>query len=319
MNISDKLTPEERELARLLGRPATSEQPGADLDARIMAMANKPLPAPVATAPLSVRRSSWSRRRGVTSSLAVAASLVLVVGLAWQLRPTPPPAPDLHTASADSVTVPAAAPPVADHATAEAADAPSTVPIPAAPAEVAAGDDKAETEKSAASHATATAAKANAAKTVDPQVRAAREAAVRSAPVFDPEPHISAASLPAPPAPAMAPQPSEQSAAQASSGAVPLAESAARVAAPRAAPSAVAPLPRSAPQNVKNAQNERSQQQWQSEIDNDAALSRRHWLKRIRERRDSGDLAGARLSLQRFVQDYPEAHIPRDLRPLLQD
>ncbi|WP_433851866.1 hypothetical protein [Stenotrophomonas nitritireducens] len=35
--------------------------------------------------------------------------------------------------------------------------------------------------------------------------------------------------------------------------------------------------------------------------------------------RDDGDLDAARASLRRFVQAYPEARIPRDLRPLLAD
>lgn len=55
-----------------------------------------------------------------------------------------------------------------------------------------------------------------------------------------------------------------------------------------------------------------------SDIDADAALPVRDWLTRIRERRDAGDIDGARASLKRFARDYPEARIPRDLRPLLQ-
>lgn len=51
--------------------------------------------------------------------------------------------------------------------------------------------------------------------------------------------------------------------------------------------------------------------------DADAQLPRRQWLERIRARRAEGDLDSARASLERFVQTYPEARIPRDLRPLL--
>lgn len=54
-------------------------------------------------------------------------------------------------------------------------------------------------------------------------------------------------------------------------------------------------------------------------IDGDARLPRRQWLQRIRARRVDGDLDNARASLERFMQVYPEARIPRDLRPLLGD
>lgn len=53
-------------------------------------------------------------------------------------------------------------------------------------------------------------------------------------------------------------------------------------------------------------------------VDADAALPRRQWIKRIRERRDAGDLDTARASLERYLQAYPEARIPGDLRALLE-
>jgi hypothetical protein len=52
-------------------------------------------------------------------------------------------------------------------------------------------------------------------------------------------------------------------------------------------------------------------------VDADAALPRRQWIKRIRERRDDRDLDTARASLERYLQQYPEARIPEDLRELL--
>ena len=52
-------------------------------------------------------------------------------------------------------------------------------------------------------------------------------------------------------------------------------------------------------------------------VDADAALPRRQWIKRIRERRDAGDLETARASLERYLEHYPEARIPGDLRELL--
>ena len=57
----------------------------------------------------------------------------------------------------------------------------------------------------------------------------------------------------------------------------------------------------------------------QTSVDADAALPRRQWLQRIRERRDAGDRDTARASLERYLQHYPETRVPRDLRQLLDD
>jgi hypothetical protein len=54
-------------------------------------------------------------------------------------------------------------------------------------------------------------------------------------------------------------------------------------------------------------------------VDADAALPRKQWLQRIRERRDNGDVDTARASLERYLQHYPETRVPRDLRQLLDD
>jgi hypothetical protein len=51
-------------------------------------------------------------------------------------------------------------------------------------------------------------------------------------------------------------------------------------------------------------------------VDEDAALDASAWLERIRARRDSGDLDGARASLTRFVEVHPRVRLPRDLRKL---
>lgn len=274
-------------------------------------MAQKPLPVPVATTTPAPRRSGWSRRRNLTSSLAVAASLVLVVGLAWQLRPTPPSVPELNTASAEHAVVPAAPPPVEP-----AADAVSTAMPAAVPVEATAANDKASAAKSTSSPE---GTKARTARAAEPQVRAPPQVAPAPPPAYDTTQIVTPPSPPAPPAPVPAPSMAAQSE-QASDLSTSPAEQTARMAAPlpAAAPASAPRLSRAAPQSAENAQAERLQQ-WQSDIEHDAALSRRQWLKRIRERRDAGDLSGARLSLQRFIQDYPEAHIPRDLRPLLKD
>ena len=57
----------------------------------------------------------------------------------------------------------------------------------------------------------------------------------------------------------------------------------------------------------------------QAEVDADARLPRRQWLQKIRARRDDGQRDLARASLERYVQQYPEARLPHDLRPLLDD
>lgn len=57
----------------------------------------------------------------------------------------------------------------------------------------------------------------------------------------------------------------------------------------------------------------------QAEVAADALLPRRQWLQKIRERRDDGQRDLARASLERYIQQYPESRLPRDLRPLLDD
>ncbi len=56
-----------------------------------------------------------------------------------------------------------------------------------------------------------------------------------------------------------------------------------------------------------------------AEVAADASLPRRQWLQKIRERRDNGQRDLARASLERYLQLYPEARLPKDLRPLLDD
>lgn len=51
-------------------------------------------------------------------------------------------------------------------------------------------------------------------------------------------------------------------------------------------------------------------------VEIDAQLEPRAWLERIRERRQQGDTAGARASLQLFIRTYPDAPLPSDLARL---
>lgn len=153
------LDAEERALAALLPRPHGRAEPGADLDARILAAAQAALHPQSA-----VRRP----RRSWIGPTALAASLVLAVGLAWQLRPPPalpapaatedaasrdsdgmsvrsfetPPSPPVPMTQAKPVAAPppeamASAPPRQDTpagTSAPAASAPAAPPAPAPPA-----------------------------------------------------------------------------------------------------------------------------------------------------------------------------------------
>ena len=86
-----RLDAEERALAELLPRPPGRSEPSAAMDARILAAGKAD------TQPQPARRQP---RRNWIAPLSVAASLVLAVGLAWQLRP--PPAPVVHEQAADA-------------------------------------------------------------------------------------------------------------------------------------------------------------------------------------------------------------------------
>jgi hypothetical protein len=84
----EPLTPEERDLARRLARVDGGVEPSPSLDARILAAARGSegvAPSPVVRAMPTRRRPRFARAAG----LGVAASLMLAVGIAWQLRPQP--------------------------------------------------------------------------------------------------------------------------------------------------------------------------------------------------------------------------------------
>lgn len=99
----------------------------------------------------------------------------------------------------------------------------------------------------------------------------------------------------------------------------------ARAAPPRLTTTGSTPVPHAGAKTVSKAAEARRQRaeaiaaDSTPDIEADAMLSRHQWIKRIRERHESGDLEGAKASLRRFAHDYPEARIPRDLRPLLKD
>ncbi|MGH8037244.1 MAG: hypothetical protein ACREPD_05840 [Stenotrophomonas sp.] len=330
MNRPDPLTPEERELARLLGRPAPSA-PSAALDEAVLAAARAAVQptavraddVPSGAAVPPARRRPRSR---LPAALGLAASLVFAVGIAWQLKPdsSPPTAPAAADVAVDTATAPPAADSSAPPAPARVAQETAAVPPPA-PAETPA-PARAPAEAPAPAPAPALA------KTLPPPAPAAQMAASPAPP--DPTPVLSARS-----------QAYEAAAADTSAeldrvtvtgarvdGARERADTApvALAAPPPAAAPAAAPAPAAAAASRATSapgvmgrtrsalvSGTLSTRALETAVDADAALPRRQWLTRIRERRDAGDVETARASLERYVQQYPEVRVPRDLRQLL--
>ncbi|WP_171958240.1 hypothetical protein [Stenotrophomonas maltophilia] len=331
MNRDEPLTPEERELARLLGRRAEQAPPAA-LDAAILAAARAAVDAPgtdVAASPEAPRKQRTGPRWPAV--FGIAASMVFAIGIAWQLRPEPPPVPAGETAVA---AAPAAAEDVAaaDQAAgsgsadsavavaepAAAPAAPESAPVSAAPAPAIARAHKPAPAKTA--EAPAQAARSVAADAAADTSFAALPPAPAAAPPVPPAP--AAYSAPAP-APAFAPAASGAMKARTAAAPATNAAEAERTQAldrveitsmKREAPS------RSAPGIMRRGSDAGlSADAVQAEVDADARLPRRQWLQKIRARRDDGQRDLARASLERYVQQYPEARLPRDLRPLLDD
>lgn len=319
MNTPEPLSPEERELARLLGRPgAHAPGPGAQVETAILTMARTPAEA-IGSAPPGPQRKPLSpasggrRRRRLGASLAVAASLVLVVGLAWQLQPTTPPLPSPVEGVVD-MAAPAAAE-VAAEAPPSPAASPATVaaPSPASP-------EALPHSRTRITHAPAQPA----AKTAPARTSPHTTAAIHDEAQVMPPP-----AAPAPPAPPASPMPASDASAR-------------RTAAEDMPPRPQFDGPRIIPHHAGQKATEKAAAARREranvaaapataadratatagrvvDIEADATLSRRQWLKRIRARRDTGDMEGARASLRRFSIDHPKARIPADLQPLLAD
>ena len=322
MNRSDPLTPEERELARLLGRAAPSA-PSAALDDAVLAAARAAVQAaPVVTAVPSDDADAASqppraaapipRRSRLPAALGLAASVVFAVGIAWQLKP------DAPTPTTLAGVAPA---PAEDAVQAPAADA-------AAPA-----------------MAAAEMADAAAAPVAQPQAKQRSVAAAPPPPPHDvprpmaaqPAPSVVTPPMPpAPPAPAAAPMQAPaapradahvmDSAEARPNDTVTVTGARTRDEALTAAP---APMANEAARPMKGAPGVMrraaspavggalSASAVDAAVAADALLPRKQWLKRIRERRDAGDRDTARASLERYLQQYPEARVPRDVRQLL--
>ena len=304
MNSRDPLTPEERELARLLGGRLDKAPPPA-VDAAVLAAARASVqsapagqdaePMGADDAPAQAQRRQHRRARWPTVA-GIAASVVFAVGLAWQMQPQrePPPAPSLQelaTPAPHPEADPPAPRPIADTAPATPGSAatqraqPKPAPRPPVQAQApqAPAQATAPTQVDAAPVPQAFRARA---------AESARMAPSRPAPPAAPAPAAAVMAAPAPAAeafakPARTPQ-----------------ETAAQDTAEVAAATASAPLSAAAVQQ---------------EVEADARLTRRQWLQKIRHRRDAGDVDMARASLERYLAQYPETRLPRDLQPLLAD
>ncbi|MBH1433320.1 hypothetical protein I5U42_18680 [Stenotrophomonas maltophilia] len=330
MNRDEPLTPEERELARLLGRRAEQAPPPA-LDAAILAAARAAVDGPAASAVASPDAPRTKRARPRWPAVfGIAASMVFAIGIAWQLRPEPPPMPAGEAAVAS-------APPAADASTATtegpdvhsdvAAAEPAVAPAAPLPAPMAAAAPRADAPAP-------TIARARKPAPVEAPVQAARSMAADAAAdtAFEALPPPAPAAAPAPPAPAAysapvpvpVPAPAPAAALKARTASAPIANAAEAEQAlmqdriestsmKRTASS------RSAPGVMRRADAGLSADAVQAEVSADARLPRRQWLEKIRERRDEGQRDLARASLERYIQQYPESRLPRDLRPLLDD
>lgn len=325
MNRSDPLTPEERELVRLLGRSAPSA-PSAALDEAVLAAARAAVQAaPVVTAvnvddtdaasqpPKADAPIARRPRSRLPTALGLAASVVFAVGIAWQLKPdapTPPALAEIAPAPAeDAVHAPSAADAAAPAmAAAEAADT-AAAPL---------------TQSQARQRAVAAAPPA-------PPHDVPRPMAAQPAPSV-----VAPPMAPAPPAPAAAPmqaaaaphadayvmdsadaRPNDNvtiTGARAQREAYTAAPAPMADAAARPVKGAPGVMRRAAPSPVGGAL---SASAVDAAVAADALLPRKQWLKRIRERRDAGDRDTARASLERYLQQYPEARVPHDVRQLL--
>ncbi|MCU1170186.1 hypothetical protein [Stenotrophomonas maltophilia] len=337
MNRDEPLTPEERELARLLGRRAEQAPPVA-LDAAILAAARAAVDAPAADAVASPEAPRTQRTRPRWPAVfGIAASMVFAIGIAWQLRPEPPPVPAGEAAVAAAPAAAedvAAADQAADRSAADSAvaaaqpsaapAAPEAAPVAAAPAPAIARAPEpapAETAEAPAQAARSMAADA-AADTAFAALPPAPTAAPAAAPPAPPAP--AAYSAPAP-APAFAPAASGALKARTAAAPAPAANAAEVERAEALDRVGITSMKREAPSRSAPGIMRRgsdaglSADTVQAEVDADARLPRRQWLQKIRERRDQDQRDLARASLERYIQQYPEARLPRDLRPLLDD
>jgi Meckel syndrome type 1 protein len=325
----EPLTQEERELAQLIARTGPHGEPPTALDAKILAAAH----AAVNSKPLHGGKPRWP------VAIGLAASMVLAIGIAWQLRPVQPAAPLVSEAPAMAAAETAAqteAEPASEvgqplHADAVAQDsaAAADVPMPAPPPPPA--------------------AKPMPSRTVPmppPPLRAARVPPPQAPPVQrqaqDGDRYRSLNAVPpppAPPAPVMAaPEPATESpaafapdprdgvvggslSANEAAGYSTARTAAAKQSADRGeakASAAIREQERDTLDRIEVTGSRLQRTDLQVPVSNDAQLPVEEWLERVRTRYGLGDAEAAKRSLLLFVKDHPDEAVPGDLEPLLE-
>ncbi|HVI26471.1 MAG TPA: hypothetical protein VM576_09790 [Xanthomonadaceae bacterium] len=292
MNDSrEPLTPEEAALARRLARLGPHGEPSPALDARVLAAAR------AATEARPPRRPRWP------AALGLAASVVLAVGIAWQLRPEPGPRVQAPPAQTPAARVMRSEPRPAATMRPEAAAAADATAASAATEHAAAPASPTEPVPAARQRAAPAVAKPASTPPPSPEPPV----------VFD-EPVPLAAPLPPPPPAPAAPAPQAKQAAAAPVPALP----------PPPAPRQEAATGRTAPQREQAFDAAVAADRAADEPDADvppatadAPAVRAAWLQRIRELVADGELDAARASLREFVRRHPDQALPDDLRPLL--
>lgn len=328
----EPLTADERIWAERLARIGPHDGPPPALDARILAAAH----AAVAQRPRRQRPLRWPTLVGA------AASLVIVVGLAWQLQPLLRTRPSLGEQPSAAAAAPssegalsedvlAAANPVAQTAVNSpppaptvattgrppqaprppmAKAAPGASPTPASRSDF--GDDAIPPYADYAGQATARQASRAAANRAAAPAPVAERRERASTGLAEPFPAAAAdaedrAAMPAPAAEASASSP-------AGSFAPPAAPAQKSTATRTPAAAATAEQDNSTLDRIEVTGSHINMAELP--VRDDARLDPAAWLQRIRERRDGHDLDGARESLAQFRRDHPRVRVPDDLAQL---
>jgi hypothetical protein len=339
----EPLTPEERELAQLTGRLGPHGEPSPALDARVLAAAH----AAVAVEQARKPKPRWPVAMGL------AASVVLAVGVAWQLRPlqqmvtvseAPVVASDTAAASAEAG---AAAAPVAQANLQESESAPEAFAKTEAEPAILPAVEPVPAQPSRMPEQVVGTAKAIAPADTTRNRTPGRETDAYSppSPPAPPAP-VAAAAPPPPPPPAMTASAPKGLVAQESPPESPMAfaeeadavadmavvaetESSNTRAAPtgqQAAARAEAKARSAAATARESASLDRvevsgsrlKRTDLQVPVSDDARLPVNDWLERVRTRYGLGDEEAARQSLLLFVKDHPREPVPDDLEPLLE-
>jgi hypothetical protein len=319
----DPLSNEERELARLLARLAPHGVPSPEIDARILSASHDAVAGP-RTRPV---RPRWPVAMGL------AASMVLAVGVAWQLRPTQPTAGDQESASTGAWP---------------AADAPAAPPAPEARTQPAPAPTVADEPPAAELRAAAadSAAAPPAARVVhSPKAPAAPVAFAEETPppaAAPPQKNLVPPPPPRPVAPPAAAAPSvlpsgsvqqsksldtagaqrQDTLRQAQVGSATEADSTAEASTGMRRELRVAPISERVQESASASEGHTSRTRrtdLQVPVAADSQLQVGDWLERVRTRYGLGDEEAARRSLLLFVQDHPTEPVPGDLEPLLDE